>query len=66
MAPISQQIAEMVEILPDADQELVKKLVLAWDPDFTRTTPAEAAAMAAAEAELARGEYVRYEDINWE
>ena len=62
MAPISQQIAEMVEILPDADQELayalVKKLVLAWDPDFTRTTPAEAAAMAAAEAELARGEYV--------
>ncbi len=24
MAPISQQIAEMVEILPDADQELAR------------------------------------------
>ena len=37
MAPIAQQIASMVEMLPEADQALaytlVKKLVLAWDPD---------------------------------
>ena len=43
MAPISQQIAQMVDMLPETDQtlafELVKKLVLAWDPDYTRATP---------------------------
>ena len=42
MAPIAQQIAQMVEILPEADQalafEVVKKLVLAWDPDYTKAT----------------------------
>ena len=45
MAPISQQIAGMVDMLPEQDQalafELVKKLVLAWDPDFTKLTPTE-------------------------
>lgn len=45
MAPKSQQIAEMIDMLPEQDQqlafELVKKLVLAWDPDFTKLTPAE-------------------------
>ena len=45
MAPISKQIAELVDILPAPDQrlayELIKKLVLAWDPDFTKVTPAE-------------------------
>lgn len=35
MAPIAQQIAQMVDMLPETDQtlalELVKKLVLAWE-----------------------------------
>ena len=43
MAPKSQAIAQMVDMLPEQDQqlafELVKKLVLAWDPDFTKLTP---------------------------
>ena len=29
--------------------EFIKKLVLAWDPDFTKLTPAEAARMEEAE-----------------
>ncbi len=70
MAPISQQIAEMVDILPDADQalayEVVKRMVLAWDPDFTKVTPAEAEAIARAEDEIARGETVPMEAINWD
>ena len=41
MAPKSQAIAQMVDMLPEQDQqlafELVKKLVLVWDPDFTKT-----------------------------
>lgn len=70
MAPISQQIAQMVDVLPDADKELafelVKKLVLAWDPDFTKVTQEEAAAIEEAEEEFARGETVPHEAINWD
>lgn len=68
--PISQKIAQMVEILPDTDQilafELVKKLVLAWDPDFTKTTAAERDAMEQAVKELDAGEYVTSDQINWD
>jgi hypothetical protein len=70
MAPISQQIAQMVDILPDDDQELalelVKKLVLAWDPDYTKATAAEDEAMEQAIAEFEAGETVSHEAINWD
>ena len=60
----------MVDILPDTDQilalELVKKLVLAWDPDFTKATPDEHAAMEKAVRELDAGEYVTDSEINWD
>ena len=68
--PISQQIALMVDYLPETDQalalELVKKLVLAWDPDFTKATPAEREAMEKAMAELDAGEYVTDDEIDWD
>ena len=68
--PISQQIAKMVDLLPDTDQalalELVKKLVLAWDPDFTKAAPDEHAAMEQAIRELDAGEYVTDDQINWD
>ena len=70
MAPISQQIAEMVDILPDAEQalayEVVKRMVLAWDPDFTKVTPAEAAEIEQARLEYERGETVPMEAVNWD
>lgn len=70
MAPISQQIAEMVDMLPERDQslayELVKKLVLAWDPDFTKLTPAERQALDTALSEMERGEYVTADKIAWD
>ena len=69
MAPIAQKIADMVEMLPEKDQalafELVKKLVLAWDPDFTKVTPAEKAEIDKAETELEAGEYVTDQAVNW-
>jgi len=53
-------IANMVDMLPHSDQvlvhDLVHKLVLAWDPDFTKMTPEERARIEQAEAEFARGE----------
>lgn len=70
MAPLAQQIADMVDMLPETDQnlafEMVRKLVLAWDPDFTRLTPSERAALEEAEAECARGETVPDSAINWD
>lgn len=69
MAPISQQIAGMVDMLPEQDQtlafELVKKLVLAWDPDFTKLTPAEEEELNKAQAEFDRGETIPHNAINW-
>ncbi len=62
MAPIAEQIAGMVDMLPEAEQalafELVKRMVLAWDPDFTKLTPAERAQLETSEAEMQAGEYV--------
>ena len=70
MAPIAQQIADMVDMLPEKDQalafELVKKLVLAWDPDFTKVTPAEKAEIDKAAAELEAGDYVTDQAVNWD
>ena len=57
-------------MLPETDQtlalELVKKLVLAWDPDYTRATPSEDAAMEQAVRELDAGDYVPDSAINWD
>lgn len=68
--PISQQIAQMVEILPEIDQvlalEIVRKLVLAWDHDFTKATPEEHEAMEQAIKELDAGEDVTDDQINWD
>ena len=61
------EMAEMLDVLPDSDvnlaYELVKKLVLAWDPDFTKLTPAERARLEEAENDP---ETVSFEDINWD
>lgn len=45
MSTATKEIIDLMEILPESEQnfalEFVKKLVLAWDPDFTKLTPAE-------------------------
>ncbi len=45
MSIIQREIDEMLEILPDEEQrlalELIKRIVLAWDPDFTKVTEQE-------------------------
>ncbi len=42
-----------------------KSLVLAWDPDFTKVTPAERAELEEAKKEIENGETVSHDDINW-
>ncbi|MDR2902899.1 MAG: hypothetical protein LBU77_00080 [Clostridiales bacterium] len=69
MTNAAEQAAQMIDILPDGEQlfalELIKRLVLAWDSDFTKITPAEAEAIRLADEEFARGEFVRDNEINW-
>ena len=46
--------------------DLLKRLTLAWDPDFTKLTPAEAAVLREAEAQIERGETVSDDEIDWD
>ena len=63
------EITSMLEMLPQAEQEfaceVVRKLILAWDPDFTKLTPQEAADLKLAHEQIANGEFFADEDIDW-
>lgn len=65
MSDIAMEAARLLDMLPDEDKsfayEFIKKLVKAWDPDFTKVTPEEAARMDAAE----KSGFVAEEDIDW-
>ena len=65
MSSTSMNIARMVDMLPESDQlfaqEFVKKLVLAWDPDFTKVTPEERAVIEEAE----KSGFIPEEEIDW-
>lgn len=66
MSETVKQTISMLEMLPDQEQslalEIVKRLVLAWDPDFTKLTPEERKRLEAAE----NGEYLDLENIDWD
>ncbi|MEE1280965.1 MAG: hypothetical protein UHK60_01740 [Acutalibacteraceae bacterium] len=66
MSEKTMQIAEMVDMLPEQDQnlayELIKKLVLAWDSDFTKVTPSERKQINEAE----NSGYISESEIDWD
>ena len=66
MSEIVIDAARMMEMLPESDKafayEFIKKLVLAWDPDFTKVTPEEAALIEEAE----NSGFVDENDIDWD
>lgn len=61
-----QEIAAMLDMLPEQEQnlavELLKRIVLAWDSDYTKLTPKEAKELAEAE----NSGYIDEEDIDWD
>jgi len=69
MSEIAQKTAQMIDILPDEEQalayELIKRMVLAWDPDFVKVTDAEAERIEAAAREIDRGEFISHDEIDW-
>ena len=46
MSDMVMHAAPLMDMLPESEQnfayEFIKKLVLAWDPDYTKLTPEEA------------------------
>lgn len=59
------EAARLMDMLPESDQnfafEFIKKLVLAWDPDYTKMTPEEMSRVEAAE----NSGFVNDSDIDW-
>ena len=70
MSDLAMKAASMLDILPTEEQrlafEMMKRIVLALDIDYTKVTPAKAAVLEEAEAEIARGETISDEDIDWD
>ena len=67
---ITKEITAMVELLPEHEQnlafELVKRMVLAWDSDFTKLTPAERQRLEQAEQDFISGNTISHNDIAWD
>ncbi len=67
MAQVSKQIGEMVDMLPMEEQllafELIKRMVLAWDNDFTKLTPVEREFLEKADTEIKNGEIIKHDDL---
>lgn len=70
MSAITKEAINLMEILPESEQnfvlEFIKKLVLAWDPDFTKLTVKEKEELEDADVEIRNGETVSHDEINWD
>ena len=69
MSPVTKQIIEMIDMLPDQEQQLafefIKRMVLAWDGDFTKLTPFERESLNKADKEILNGETMDHSEIDW-
>lgn len=59
------EVADMLEMLPESEQnlalELVKRIVLAWDADYTKMTPTEVKSFEDAKT----SGFIDEKDIDW-
>ena len=69
MSTISKQIIDMIDMLPEQEQQLafefIKRMVLAWDSDFTKLTPYERERLNTADKEIMKNEIVDHSSIDW-
>lgn len=67
MTNTNAQTLSMLEILPEEEQKLamefVKRMVLAWDPDYTKLTSDEKYKLEIAEKEIENGEVFSQEEV---
>lgn len=61
------QTTELLTLLPEEElslvNSLVKKLVLAWDPNFTKLTPSEKLAVDKADKEMQKGVFLTDDEV---
>ena len=66
----TQQIVDILAMLPDEEQdfayEMLKKIVLAWDPDYTKLAPEEAKRLEIGRQQLLYGEHYYDDEIDWD
>ncbi len=66
MSSITMEAARLMESLPEVDKqfvlEFIKKMVIAWDPDFTKVTAEEKERIETAE----NSGFVDENEIDWE
>ncbi|MGI6120413.1 MAG: hypothetical protein ACOYIB_07605 [Desulfosporosinus sp.] len=69
ISAVSKQIIDMINMLPESEQklafEMIKRIVLTWDSDFTKLTPLERERLTKSEKEITNGETVSHSDIDW-
>lgn len=70
MSGAVKEAVSLMEVLPESDQnfalEFIKKLVLAWDPDYTKVTSAEKTALEEAEKDIIENRMISHDAINWD
>lgn len=67
MSTSTRTLLETVEFLPDTEQaliaELVKRIILAWDPNFTKVTAMEKASIDEGLRQIENGETISMEEL---
>ena len=67
MSERTKEMFQLVDMLPESEQnfinEMIKRVFLAWDHDFTKVTDDERQRISQAEQELKNGEYATHEDV---
>ena len=70
MSGAVKEAASLMEALPESDQnfalEFIKKLVLAWDPDYTKITLAEREELEEAEKDIKENGTIAHDAIDWD
>jgi len=70
MSTQTRQIVDMLDMLPEEERnfacEMLRKIVLAWDPDFTKLTPDEARRLEVGRQQIADGMFYQSDEIDWE
>ena len=69
MTANEQEILRLYNFLPEVDKDFalvfMKKLVRAWDPDYTKLTPMERAELDSARADFENSSAVGMDEIDW-
>lgn len=70
MSGTIEKAVNLMEVLPETEQnfalEFIKRLVIAWDPDFTKVTLAERSALEDAEKDMIKNGTISHDAVNWD